>query len=296
MGHFSVKNDIKKALTEIDTPTADAQEARFFGNGGSIIMVEATAAQYVRGNVVNGLVQPGKIYIGTYAVDNLAATAELAPIQAAKALALHEMGHAAYASLVYSRQVGDNAPMSAKVDWCMFREGTASFYAYSVAKEMGWQYVAGTNKSPNLYTTIDEAVKGLTAGSTQWELAGIAAGKAAFAADPKYVAYCNKPENWNKPQYIPAEPPQTGGGPPQSGSPIHDAYNYPPTPGGYYVLLPSNLDSPDPFPDFIQAFLQPNEVSEVPPSAVAQNNVPNSVPATVTLVGIPPSEFDANTA
>lgn len=80
MGHFAVTNNITSILRNVNTPTADAQESRFFDNGGTIRLVEATGSIYVKGPVVNGLVQPGTIYIGTYAVDNLAATTELSPL------------------------------------------------------------------------------------------------------------------------------------------------------------------------------------------------------------------------
>lgn len=249
MGHFAVTNNITGILRNVNTPTADAQEARFFDNGGTIRLVESVGSIYVQGSIVNGLVQPGTIYIGTFSVDNLAATANIAPSWAARAIALHEMGHARYQQAVYQAQPGDNAPMSSKVDWCMYREGTASFYSYTVAKEMGWHVVAGTNKNPNLYDTIDAALAGIDPRSSVYEQIGIAAAKAAWAADPKYVAYCSNPTNWSKPHYIPAEPPQTGSASPGTGSVIRTVYDWAPTPGGYWRPVPphpSNSQLPDP--------------------------------------------------
>lgn len=117
MAHFPAGYNIESLLRSVNGSIADAQESRYFGNGGTIMMAENAGAKYVNGAVVNGLVQPGKIYIGTYAVDQLASYAQISPVQAAKAIAIHEMGHARYQQMIYQSQPGDAAPISAKVDW-----------------------------------------------------------------------------------------------------------------------------------------------------------------------------------
>ncbi len=288
MAHFPVGYDIQNLLQSVNTPIADAQETRFFGNGGSIMMVESTGANYVKGAVVNGIVQPGTIFIGTYAVDRYAAAAELSPIQAAKAMAIHEMGHARYQQSIYQAQPGDSAPMDAKVAWCMLREGTASFYAFTVAKEMGWHVVAGTSKTPNLYDTIEAALGSIDPRSSVYEQVGIAAAKAAFAADPQYVAYCSNPSNWNKPSYIPPSPPSTSPGGPGTGSVINSVYDYPPEPGGYWQPVPthpSDVVLPDPLRITESDIFMPPETTEGQTSLYAVDNK-HSEAILADLVGV----------
>lgn len=182
--------------------------------------------------------QNGTIYIGTKAVDGLASGLGITPNQAAQAIGLHEMGHAYYQQRIFESQPGNNATIDAKVDWCMQREGLATFYAYKVALESGSGIVAGTSAVPNLFNTMTNALAGLDPRSSLFEIKGIEFATQKFKEDPKYVAFCKNTNNWQKPSYLGPYTPEEGGS--FSGSFSIDGafYKYappPPIPGGYWI-------------------------------------------------------------
>jgi hypothetical protein len=157
------------------------------------------------------VVQYGVIYVGAKAVDALAQIAGITPVQAAQAIAIHELGHAYYQQRAYMIAPGDGASIDAKAEWCMQREGMASFYAFKVAQESGTHFVAGTTALPNLYDSMLQALNGIDPRSSMYEIAGIAAATQKFREDPKYVAFCKNPSNWNAPAYVTGDSGSDGG-------------------------------------------------------------------------------------
>jgi hypothetical protein len=188
------------------------------------------------------VVQYGVIYVGTKAVDALAQTAGITPVQAAQAIAIHELGHAYYQQRSYMTAPGDGASIDAKAEWCMQREGMASFYAFKVAQESGTHFVARTTALPNLYDSMLQALNGIDPRSSMYEIAGIAAATQKFREDPKYVAFCKKPSNWNAPAYVTGDSGSDGGGWTGGGSGA-GGFGYVPEPGGYWQIPENSSNS-----------------------------------------------------
>lgn len=182
------------------------------------------------------------IYIGTQSIDNYAKKMDIPPVWAARDLAIHELGHVAYQQRDYESNPGDNAPMSAKIDWCLNREAEATFFSFTVAMENHAQggnlHVPGTDSLPDLYNAMLSALVGIDTRSSLYEKMGIDFAKDIFAHDNKYITYCSDPNNWKKPAYVtPTEPAESGGGGGGGGFGGSVA-GYTPEPGGYWREVP----------------------------------------------------------
>lgn len=237
----STSLQIKEILLRASGPTQDAMEAAFFAKG-SIVMVVDNKSNYVSGGVQNGMVQYGTIYVGTKAVDALAQSANITPVQAAQAIAIHELGHAYYQQRAYMTAPGDGASIDAKAEWCLQREGMASFYAFKVAQESGTHFVAGTTALPNLYDSMLQALNGIDPRSSTYEIAGIAMATQKFKEDPKYVAFCKNPSNWNAPGYVTGDFGSDGGAWTGGGGGA-GGFGYVPEPGGYWQIPENSSNS-----------------------------------------------------
>lgn len=235
----STSLQIKDILLRASGPTQDAMETAFFSKG-SIVMVVDSKSNYVSGGLQNGIVQYGTIYIGTKAVDSLAQAANITPAQAAQAMAIHELGHAYYQQRAYMNAPGDNASIDAKANWCLEREGMASFYAFKVAQESGNHFVAGTTALPNLYDAMLQALNGIDPRSSMYEIMGIAKATEKFKEDPKYVAFCKNPNNWKAPAYITTDFGSSTG---VSGGSGAGGFGYVPEPGGYWQIPENSSNS-----------------------------------------------------
>ncbi|MFC7651259.1 hypothetical protein ACFQT4_03080 [Pseudoduganella danionis] len=119
---------IEFTLKNFHTPKADSYVSNFFANNGHIVMAPDNRSFYKSAGHVNGLEKNGTIYIGTQSIDNYAKKMDIPPVWAARDLAIHELGHVAYQQRDYESNPGDNAPMSAKIDWCLNREAEATFF------------------------------------------------------------------------------------------------------------------------------------------------------------------------
>lgn len=174
----SINFPIKTTLMNVNTPTANVWVKNFLGtpgNEGKIIMVHDNKSLYQSGGHVNsnGIEKNGTIFIGTEAVDNYAKKMDISLVWAARAIAIHELGHVAYQQSDYMQQPGDNAPMPLKVDWCLSREAKAAFFSFKIAVEAkakgGNLYVPGTEAVPDLYNAMLAATAGIDMRSDQFE-------------------------------------------------------------------------------------------------------------------------------
>ncbi|MBV6323643.1 hypothetical protein [Duganella violaceipulchra] len=256
MAHTSISFPIETTLRNIQTPTITPVINNYFNNGGKIVMMESSVAQYTSGGHLNnnGLEKNGTIVIGTFAIDAYAKTMNISPLWAARDLTVHELGHAYYQQRDYITNPGDNAPIAAKVEWCMTREAEATFFSFTVAVENHAQggnlRVPGTDSQPDLYSAMLSAIGGIDPRSSQYEIQGIAFAKNIFKNDTKYVSYCSNPDNWKRPSYLPPEDFVDDGG---HGGGFGGAWNalgvYVPEriPGGYWQTpppLPSDATGP----------------------------------------------------
>lgn len=189
---------IEYTLRNIHTPKADAAINNFLNNGGQITMKPDNKSFYVSGGHANGLEKNGTIYIGTQSVENYAKKMDISLVWAARDLAIHELGHATYQQRGYESNPGDNAPLAAKVDWCLTREAEATFFSFTVAKENHAQggnlHVPGTDAVPDLYNMMLSATNGIDPRSVMYEKKGSSSRKiyscttanmSRFAATPK---------------------------------------------------------------------------------------------------------------
>ena len=256
----STNFDIDYTLRSFHSPKADPAISNFFNHGGTIVMKPDNKSFYISGGHVNGLEKNGTIYIGTQSVDNYAKKMDIPLTWAAKDLAIHELGHVVYQQRDYENNPGDNAPLAAKVDWCLTREAEATFFSFSIAKEDhargGKLHVPGTDAQPDLYNLMLSATAGVDERSVMFEKKGIEFAKDLFSHDAKYVQFCSDPKNWKAPAYVaPVDTsgPDWGthpGGSSGGGASGGTGGAYTPMPGGYWQKVPEHhpSDSVAPLP------------------------------------------------
>jgi hypothetical protein len=254
---------IESTVKNFHSPNADPVITNFFNNHGQIKMTPDNKSFYVSGGHAgsNGLEQTGTIYVGTQSVDNYAKRMDISPMWAARDLAIHELGHVKYQQHDYEINPGDNAPLSAKVDWCLTREAEATFFSFTVAKDVHDRgqsalHVPGTDAVPDLYNLMLSATTGIDPRSVMYEKKGIEFAKDLFSHDQKYVSFCSDPKNWKAPAYV---APVDNSGPDwgshpggSSGGGAHGGTGgYTPMPGGYWQKVPpaNPSDSVAPLPE-----------------------------------------------
>ena len=243
----SVQYPIEPTVKSFHSPNLDPVISSFFAHGGHIVMVPDNKSFYKSDGHVNGLEKNGIIYIGTASVDNYAKKMDIPQPWAVKDIAVHELGHVVYQQRDYQNNPGDNAPLAAKVDWCLTREAEATFFSFTIAKEVkaqgGTLHVVGTDSVPDLYNKMLSATAGIDPRSVMFEKKGIEFAKDFYSHDAKYVQYCSDPKNWKAPAYVaPVDNTDPdwghggGGGGGGAGHGVGGAYT--PQPGGYWQNVP----------------------------------------------------------
>lgn len=175
--------DLKAVALGIQSVTSRDTVQDFFARGG--VIGYNTPGEGTRYIINESLAKAGVILVDPmdinamswqFGSDNLAM----------RQIITHEMGHFRNQLNDKASAPGPGSTLEERLEYCYAREGAASMYAFTVAKELKalglTATVPGTNSTPDLFAVMQQA--------EQIGRYPLTVATRAFASDPKYVAYC----------------------------------------------------------------------------------------------------------